>query len=61
MIIYRIFNEDTQRFCSSNNKRKVWTSPSGAQTALVYIQKRYKRYGGNPDRIIIKKYSLVEI
>lgn len=61
MIVYKIFNEDTQRFFSSNNKRMIWISPSGVATAVKYAKARYKRYGGNPDRIVVKKYVLVEI
>jgi len=43
MFVYKIFNEDTQRFFSSNNKRTIWISPSGVATAVKYAKERYKK------------------
>jgi hypothetical protein len=61
MFAFKIWNEDTQRFCFSKNGRNIWSSSSGVTTALKYVKIRYKSFGGNPDRIIIKKYELKEI
>ena len=61
MFAFKICNEDTQRFCFSKNGRSIWSTSSGVTTALKYVKIRYKSFGGNPDRIIVKKYELKEI
>lgn len=61
MFVFKIWNEDTQRFYFSKKGRSIWSSSSGVTTALKYAKIRYKSFGGNPDRIIIKKYELREI
>ncbi len=61
MLAFKIWNEDTQRFCFPKNGRSIWSTSSGVTTALKYVKIRYKSFGGNPDRIIVKKYELREI
>mgnify|MGYP006360999875 FL=1 len=61
MFAFKIWNEDTQRFCFPKNGRSIWSTSSGVTTALKYVKIRYKSFGGNPDRIIVKRYELREI
>ena len=61
MFAFKILNENTQRFCFPKNGRSIWSTSSGVTTALKYVKIRYKSFGGNPDRIIVKRYELREI
>ena len=60
-MVYKIYNLDTKQFQQSRNGRIIWTSKGGAITALKYVKLRYKSFGGNPDKVVIKTFQLLPL